>query len=169
MFSGQVTLLRCQTSVYNSLTLLCKTSHSEEIIRIPQLRITSRLHEPEWFTPYPTIRWINCHLPPSELWSSGRSQSMRPGPIQPCCPNYEINDVNPGVKHVSKIQRFMLFFKIQPIPVREEKKINCRACFVLRKNQSSFLPMIPLLSGCWGPSFTPPSACWHQLRQAAFP
>lgn len=73
--------------------------------------------------------------------------------------NSEINDVNSDAKHVSKVQRFMLPLKIQPISVHKEKKSIVRPALFLKKNQSWFLPMIPLPSGCRGASVISPIAC----------
>lgn len=84
----------------------------------------------------PTRSWINCCLPPPLLWSSGHS-SMWQGPTQPSYPSFEINDVNLGAKPVSKVQRFMLSFKIRPIPVHKKKSIVGPALFLKKINHSS--------------------------------
>lgn len=86
------------------------------------------------------------------FWSP---QLMWQGCIGPNYPTSEIDGTSPGAKPVSQVQRFMLPFKIRPIPVHKEK-IDCWACFVLEKNQSWFLPMIPLLSGWRGAPFLTP-------------
>lgn len=58
-------------------------------------------------------------------------------PIQPSYPNFEINDVNLGAKCVSKVQRFMLSFKIRPIPVHKKKSIVGPALFLKKINHGS--------------------------------
>ena len=63
----------------------------------------------------------------SLTWSSGDSQFMWQGSVEPSYPNSEINGVTLGAKRVSKVQRFMLPFKIRPIPAHK-KKINHGSC-----------------------------------------
>ena len=91
----------------------------------------------------------------SLTWSSGDSQFMWQGSVEPSYPNSEINGVTLGAKRVSKVQRFMLPFKIRPIPAHK-KKINCWACFVLEKKSIMVLANDPItlwIAGC--PRHTP--------------
>lgn len=60
-----------------------------------------KLRGPGWFTPYTSMCWMNCHLPPPWRWPSGHPQLMRQGHIQPSYPSSEIDRTNPGAKRVS--------------------------------------------------------------------
>lgn len=115
------------------LIWLSKASDFQRIFLNPPLESHLKVSLACRIYSHATTSRINWQMPHAFWWPPIHCASAWQRPIQPSSPSSEVNCVNPGAKCVSKVQRFMPSFKIQPIPVHKKKKINCWTCFVLVK------------------------------------
>jgi hypothetical protein len=137
------------------------TSFSQEFIRIFQLRATWKFYSAgQWCSP---LSYDPAEPPPASAFAMIFSQAIWQGSIHPSYPIFEIKDLSPSAKCVSKFKDLCYLLTVsQFLCTKGKKKINFWTSFVLGGKKSIMvLANDPITLWIPGPSFTSPIIRWH--------